>query len=58
MPSLPPPRHGRTSFNVPGTSPGVGAGCPKITRKRKHTTDVSTVADIGENESNKKGKAS
>ena len=58
MTSLPPPRHGRTPYNVPGTSSGVGAVGYKTNRKRKHATEVAVNVETNEKDSNKKGKQS
>jgi hypothetical protein len=55
---LPPPRHGRGPYNQSGSLSGVNTGGHKNNRKRKHATEASSNAEMGENESNKKGKPS
>ena len=58
MTPLPPPRHGRGPYNPSGTLSGVSTGGHKNSRKRKQTTEASSNVEMGENESNKKGKQS
>ena len=61
MTPLPPPRHGRTPYNVPGTSAGVSSSVSyKTNRKRKHATEgiASVETNKSNDSSNKKGKQS
>ena len=58
MTPMPPPRHGRTSFNAPGGSAtGVSSGY-KLSRKRKHVGEGATSSNATESDTSKKGKPS